>query len=126
LKDRCLCGHDTQAAITAALDDAHADGDKAGYERGVRESEKVLQTQVGTVSVRGARGLIGLDEASEAILSLLAPPVWQHKPDCPTPYQWHESAKVWFYPTPLEDCCPTRRATHCDGCGEPKPVTEGS
>jgi hypothetical protein len=99
--------------------DAAAAGDKAGYERGVRESaEKAvskLLEQGFSASMRGA--------VQQASLSLLAPPVWQHKPDCPTPYQWDEREGWW---KSGHNTQPSPRAKYCDGCGEPMPETKGS
>jgi len=119
LAAKCNIGYakDDRNAITAAVDVA--------YERGVWDSAEAGVAYVRRLTTFQDYSACGL---ADAILALLAPPVpvWEHKPDCPTPYQWHSGSKVWFFHTPLEDCCPTQRATHCDGCGAPKPVTKGS
>ncbi len=40
------------------------------------------------------------DRGFRAILALISPPVpvWQHKPDCPTPYQWDAKNEIVVMP----------------------------
>ena len=51
-------------------------------------------------------------------------PVWEHKPGCPTPYQWDVDGKYFVHvnnePSYFWRCRAT--ALFCDGCGAAKPV----
>lgn len=108
--------------ITTALDEA----DKDAHERGVRESAEKFTKAWKAMSAMEVDAS-AYSPLLNAILALLAPPapVWQHKPDCPTPYQWDEDKKLWchlglqsgFLTSSIHALC-------CDGCGAPKPGTK--
>ena len=65
------------------------------------------------------------------ILALDEPPVpvWEHKPNCPTPYQWTGISGMEWRCISTDDgvvCIFTdKRFHHCPGCGtgKPRPVT---
>lgn len=120
-------------AITAALDDAwkagHNDGDKAGFERGVRQGEiKAMEWYNGTCYYTQKDAKRAL---SATILALIAPPVpvWQHNAGCPTPYQWEKidnyAGMGWVSNNENGRLTLKKTACFCDGCGLLKPVTKG-
>ena len=60
-------------------------------------------------------------EVRAAILAVAEPPVWEHKPNCPTPYRWTKESG--WHSILAEGCSLFARpdALFCDGCGAAKP-----
>jgi hypothetical protein len=105
-------------------------------EQAVKDAVKATVEKCATTAEKEMRCWRGLVDAPltdceqrgiDAIRKLNAPPVpvWQHKPGCPTPYQWtkHAYNQEWW-------CCPDlagkpllkQCANFCDGCGSAKPT----
>jgi hypothetical protein len=64
------------------------------------------------------------DRGFRAILALISPPVpvWQHKPDCPTPYQWDAKNEIVVMPWYGSSTAVSgKHWTACPSCGAPKP-----
>ena len=117
----CVQGHNSIKtdlhAITAALDAAHADGDKAGYERGVRESAEAARKYTHNVY-----NSFVAQEVEKIVLSLLAPPVpvWcPHATKSEGGWQFTLDGNVhWSDYTAAFVCCPI--------CGAKKPEPKGN
>jgi hypothetical protein len=70
------------------------------------------------------RGLV------DAILALNSPsvPVWQHKPDCATQFQWNAKLQRWALTEKVAGIteCTHKSWNYCPSCGRPRPETKGA
>lgn len=115
--DACYEYSESISRIASALDQA----DREGYERGVMVSAEMAGKVFRGTTFSFAPGLS--PQVNRCILSLLAPPVlvWEHKSDCPTPYQWSNQYKEFVVQRDGYSFAQPRMFDTCSGCGAPKP-----
>lgn len=108
--------------ITKELDAAHADGDKAGYERGVRDSAEKAAQHIGSVGayITYRRAPLLSEETADAILSLIAPPV----PVCCEHVRWSNGG--WWLVSQVSDHSWPWSAEECPVCGEAVKQSKGN